>query len=219
MARCSSCSAPLPANSPLCEYCGTRNDLDFIELDRYALSRKTSTRMCPLCQKAMQSISLTPDGSFAVERCEHCFGLFFDPGEIQAFLDRSVSPAYEVNLKQIYSINRERAQTVNRATYIKCPQCGKYMNRVNFGFMSGVVMDRCREHGVWLDNGELVQLMEWKKAGGAIMEERKLQQKKAEKTAKPRLHSTVLNDNESFDQKAEAHLLGLASSLLERLFS
>lgn len=218
MARCTSCSAPLPANSPLCEYCGTRNDLDFIELDRYALSRKTSTRMCPLCQKAMQSISLTPDGSFAVERCEQCFGLFFDPGEIQAFLERAVSPAYAVNLKQIYNINRERTRTVKRAAYIKCPQCGQYMNRVNFGFMSGVVMDRCREHGVWLDNGELVQLMEWKKAGGALVDERRKQQKETEKPAKTRLHLTGLGGSEIFGQQAEDHLLGLASSLLERLF-
>jgi Zn-finger nucleic acid-binding protein len=43
------------------------------------------------------------------------------------------------------------------------------MNRINFGSQSGVVVDKCKQDGVWLDGGELKQLMEWMKAGGQLM--------------------------------------------------
>jgi Zn-finger nucleic acid-binding protein len=40
------------------------------------------------------------------------------------------------------------------------------MNRKLHGKRSGVIVDSCREHGIWLDAGELRQLMEWSRAGG-----------------------------------------------------
>ena len=53
------------------------------------------------------------------------------------------------------------------------------MNRVNFGTNSGVIVDRCKDHGVWLDGGELRQLFEWMKAGGKLLQqEREAEQRK-----------------------------------------
>jgi Zn-finger nucleic acid-binding protein len=40
------------------------------------------------------------------------------------------------------------------------PSCGELMNRSLHGKRSGVVVDGCRDHGLWLDAGELRQLME-----------------------------------------------------------
>jgi hypothetical protein len=31
-------------------------------------------------------------------------------------------------------------------------------------------VDRCRDHGLWLDAGELRQLLEWARAGGALLD-------------------------------------------------
>jgi len=33
-------------------------------------------------------------------------------------------------------------------------------------------VDRCKTHGYWLDEGELRQLQEWKKAGGELRQEK-----------------------------------------------
>ena len=57
--------------------------------------------------------------------------------------------------------------------YIKCPACGKFMNRVNFGVRSGVIADQCVSHGIWLDSGELRKLFEWQKAGGELLTRQK----------------------------------------------
>jgi Zn-finger nucleic acid-binding protein len=60
------------------------------------------------------------------------------------------------------------------------------MHRVNFGAKSGVIVDRCKEHGVWLDGGELRQLFEWMKLGGQLLEQERQerQQKEAEQREK-----------------------------------
>jgi Zn-finger nucleic acid-binding protein len=42
--------------------------------------------------------------------------------------------------------------------YIPCVRCRKLMNRKNFGRISGVIIDECGSHGVWLDAGELEKI-------------------------------------------------------------
>lgn len=187
MARCTSCSAPLPSDSCRCGYCGTRNDMDFTTVSRFVAAREPSPRSCPDCGIPLQTVRIdTGGGIFAIERCERCFGLFFDRGEMQAFLDASVSPAFSINLREIANINEERARTGEPFRYRKCPECRVLMNRVNFAAMSGVVTDQCREHGIWLDNGELVHLMEWRKAGGQLLAERKEQAEQEERQRRTR---------------------------------
>lgn len=174
MARCNSCSAPLPSDSSRCGYCGTRNDMDFAAVNRFTFDREPSVRHCPDCGIALQTVRVdTSNGIFSIERCQRCFGLFFDVGEVQAFLEASVSTTFAINLKEIANINDERARANQPISYKKCPECSVLMNRKNFAAMSGVVVDQCKEHGVWLDNGELMHLMEWKKAGGQLLAEQK----------------------------------------------
>ena len=40
------------------------------------------------------------------------------------------------------------------------------MNRFNFAKASGVVVDECRAHGVWLDNDELAKIAAYVSTGG-----------------------------------------------------
>lgn len=220
MALCSSCSAPLPADTSFCSYCGTRNDLDVLAMQRFNESHEESRRLCPDCQLAMETIHLSGDGSFAVERCPTCFGLFFDPGEVQAFLEATVAPAFVVNYQEMVNINRERANRKRPIHYVKCPGCGKYMNRVNFGSSSGVVMDQCKAHGVWLANGELIHLMEWKRAGGQLLAEQRQKAHREEVAAR----AAGVRPSLPVDIEAPAtehplnELLNSAVNLLGRLF-
>ena len=125
------------------------------------------------------------EGKFLIEKCDDCVGMFFDPGELEAVLDKSVKNVYVVDYQQIGLINKQKRHDDYGVSYIKCPVCRKIMNRVNFGHRSGVVIDRCRDHGVWLDGGELRHLMEWTKAGGQMLHQ-KVQQRKQVDEAKRR---------------------------------
>ena len=169
MSLCNTCSAPLPANTNRCIYCRTRNDVDLHALQGHSVHQSESERICPGCNIPLQTIDLKIGSAFLIEHCKQCFGLFFDPGEIENLLENSVSNVFDVNFKHLLNINRDRYQR-RKIKYVPCPVCQVLMNRVNFGRRSGVVIDHCKKHGVWLDSGELTHLMEWKKAGGQILD-------------------------------------------------
>lgn len=169
MARCKSCSAPLPANSNRCIYCDIRNDVDIQGKHSFSIQDHASDRICPLCDKALQTISLKLDQPVYIERCAQCFGLFFDPGEIEVLLSSTVSGVFDINRQQLSNINKDRYRKQKKIKYVKCPVCSVLMNRVNFARRSGVIIDQCKKHGVWLDSGEITHLMEWKKAGGQLL--------------------------------------------------
>ena len=53
-----------------------------------------------------------------------------------------------------------------RTNYIPCPECAVLMNRKNFGGTSGVVVDVCKKHGTWFDEGELPRVIAFVAGGG-----------------------------------------------------
>ncbi|MDD2897352.1 MAG: zf-TFIIB domain-containing protein [Desulfuromonadaceae bacterium] len=172
MAHCSSCSAPLPQDSIHCAYCGSRNDTDLAGVHYYTTHELESERVCPRCTIKLKTIDLNVNGRFFIERCDECFGLFFDPNELEALLEATVTNVFVINRSQLDSINTLKKSEYG-VSYIKCPVCSTIMNRVNFGVKSGVIIDRCREHGVWLDGGELGHLFEWMKAGGKLLQQQR----------------------------------------------
>lgn len=180
MANCSNCAAPLPPNSIKCEYCGSRNDIDLKGVHYNTTHESESERLCPRCGIGLETIDLKIDGRFLIERCEQCLGLFFDPGELEAVLQATVSNVFTINRKQLDSLNATAISSEYGVTYIKCPVCAKIMNRVNFGAKSGVIVDRCKDHGVWLDGGELRRLFEWMKAGGKLLDQERQERLKKE---------------------------------------
>jgi Zn-finger nucleic acid-binding protein len=40
------------------------------------------------------------------------------------------------------------------------------MNRVNYAAGSGIIVDRCRDHAVWFDRGELTAIVDFLESGG-----------------------------------------------------
>ena len=169
MANCKSCSAPISDNSVVCPYCGTHNDIDLHGIHQYTTEQPASERICPRCEKPLRTINLKTDEKFLIEQCDNCMGLFFDPGELQALIENSVSNVFEVNYKRLQQLTEQECGDFHRVTYIKCPVCRGLMQRVNFGHGSGVITDQCKKHGIWLDGGELIRLLNWKKAGGQLL--------------------------------------------------
>lgn len=185
MSNCINCGAALPPKSIICPYCKTRNDVDLKGLYRHSVEEVQSQRICPRCDTPLQTIDLKLEEKFLIERCTDCLGLFFDPNELETLLDKSVSKVFQVDFRQLETINTLRRSQDYPVSYIKCPICRKLMNRLNFGTQSGVIVDKCKDHGVWLDGGELRQLMDWVRAGGQILH----QQNQLEMERKKRLEA------------------------------
>lgn len=169
--HCPSCSAAMAGATGVCDYCGTYVDLD-LHARHVSKVAAASKRNCPHCETAMRTVDISTDDSLHVEHCETCHGLFFDNGELQQAMEQGVSNAAAGDHDLIKQIVNGRYQS-RPVKYVNCPVCSEQMTRRNFGFRSGVVTDVCLKHGVWLDNGELRQLMEWKKAGGEEIHQRR----------------------------------------------
>ena len=219
MAKCQSCSAPLLPNTQYCSYCGVRNDVDLQGEHDYRVVTRQSQRICPECNTAMQTIALDMQPPLQIERCESCFGLFFDPGEVEALLEKVVAPVFSINRQWLGNINQDRYQRNKPVKYLECPVCLNIMNRVAFGHRSGVVVDQCKAHGVWLDGGEITHLLEWKRAGGQLLD----QQKQAEMLKMQRRPTSSRADVERLlgeygRQNDEDSLLKTVANVIFRLF-
>jgi Zn-finger nucleic acid-binding protein len=180
MARCSNCNAPLPDGTLRCAYCGDRNDIDLKGIHYYTTHEIDSPRTCPRCDVRLQTLDLKLNDRFLIERCDQCLGLFFDPGELEALLEMTVNNVFLIDRSGLDGINLNRRPDQYPIAYLKCPVCSKLMNRVNFGARSGVIIDRCKAHGVWLDGGELRHLMEWMKMGGKLLDQERQEQTRKE---------------------------------------
>jgi len=164
LATCKHCSAPLPTKSIICEYCGVRNDIELKKKNVGATLPK-SKRTCPDCMVFLQSIDVGKNTRFIIEKCERCFGLFFDNHELERLLEQSVSKSYFIDHHKLHSL-LQHPRHKDSIVYRKCPECSKIMQRQNHLGRSGVITDVCREHGIWLDAGELKQIQEWTALGG-----------------------------------------------------
>lgn len=180
--NCSSCSAPLPAESNRCVACNTIQDGD----TRRA-GGSLGERKCPRCEQFLEVLGLEVDDGFEIDRCTKCQGIFFDPGELETILNQSVSEVDTVDYPRLTAlIETESEQTHTQVTYIRCPDCNELMHRKSYGPRSGVIVDRCREHGVWLDGHELQLLMKWASAGGLVRQEQRKAEEEKKKNARPR---------------------------------
>ncbi len=166
MPRCSSCSAPLPKKSIICEYCGTRNDIDLPEVEtKQTITAIVSDRFCPDCNIALHSIDVGKNARFIIEKCPECLGLFFDNYELERLIEETVKHSYWIDYQKVHSL-LQHPRHKDKIIYRRCPVCHQIMQRKNYMDHSGVIMDVCHQDGVWLDAGEFKQMQEWMTLGG-----------------------------------------------------
>lgn len=95
-----------------------------------------------------------------IDSCPQCAGIWFDAGEMKSLLQS------EALKRQFLADNRVKsAHTYSlSSSERRCPRCRQVMERPVVG---GITVDVCRGcSGVWLDAGELTQLVtEYKKKG------------------------------------------------------
>ena len=113
---------------------------------------------CPACTGELQRVDL---GKTTLLECANCDGAWIDATTFEALCADNEAQAAVLHR---YGGRTEAAQAAVK--YRKCLRCGKMMNRVNFGRLSGTVVDVCRGHGTYLDAGELHQIVSFIRGGG-----------------------------------------------------
>ncbi len=124
---------------------------------------------CPGCLTPGMS-TLEHGPGVVVDRCDECGGVWLDLGELENLTE---APAHAPRrspeeLRAAAKVPQEATapHTVREFEYRKCPICAALMHRRNFAGSSGVVVDECPTHGVYLDPGELEAIQRFVALGG-----------------------------------------------------
>ena len=116
---------------------------------------------CPGCEA---TLAATAVGGVRLDQCQACGGVWVgQPNFAQLAGDRAERG--EV-LGALPGAGPRVPVQLGAVRYRPCPQCGKLMNRTNYGRISGVVLDVCKEHGLWFDRDELRQVLAFIEGGG-----------------------------------------------------
>ena len=193
--RCSSCGAPRQEGGLNCEFCGADFTLHERDLDTVCpkcLARVSHrANYCHHCATALVPEQLAPGetdvacpvcgaercltdrriGDVAVLECDRCAGLWLGSEPFKQLVQRASSDALQID-RLLASKGSPPgksggpdAQAGQRWRYRNCVVCGKKMHRRNYGRRSGVIIDICRDHGIWFDADELPRILAWIRSG------------------------------------------------------
>jgi len=153
---CPACFGRMSSDANFCMSCGVR-------IQAQALAPLPAASTCPRCAGPLRSRRV---GADQLVECTGCAGLWVEP----RLLDRLCEDAgaRKSVAEMIGGMPAPKAAQQHAAAYIRCPNCAQPMNRKNFASISGVLIDVCREHGVWLDHGELARALSFAEGGGLV---------------------------------------------------
>jgi len=119
----------------------------------------TRSAPCPSCKKPMREVQV---GQIEMIECGKCGGVWVDAATFEHVC--ADAEAQAAVLHQWPDTAQRRVETAVR--YRPCVSCGAMMNRINFGKLSGTVVDVCKGHGTFLDAGELHLIVSFIRQGG-----------------------------------------------------
>ena len=96
-----------------------------------------------------------------LDRCPNGHGLWLDRGELREVANRELEPRSEAeeDAARAAAIRDSGHAVVAEAGAARrpCPVCAQPMRLTEYA-ASGIPIDECHAHGVWLDAGELEQI-------------------------------------------------------------
>ena len=154
---CPKCFARMFDGAIYCPSCGTR---------RARQEGSPRKAPCPACRHEVGAVQAGTMrevvlGDAVFLECGRCHGMWVDAQTFEHICaDRAAQTAV---LDQYAPASRPASAAVQ---YRPCVACGKMMNRLNFGRLSGTIVDVCKGHGTFLDAGELHLIVDFIQKGG-----------------------------------------------------
>ena len=145
---CPSCFSAIFAEAAYCNRCGVRR----------SRREEAASAHCPACRGDMQAVRL---GDVSTLECLSCDGLWLDA---EAF--EGICINREAQAAVLHKSTTNPPALEKRVSYRPCLRCGTMMNRINFGRLSGTIVDVCKGHGTFLDHGELEAIVTFIQGGG-----------------------------------------------------
>ena len=150
---CAKCLGMMFLGSKFCGHCGeAASTIEVLENDKPA--------DCPRCKRPLESLMID---STPVRECTRCGGFWTRP---ETFESICADKEQQARVLSFISTHPAEAKSQPPINYVPCPECKQLMNRSNFARSSGVIIDLCKQHGVWFDADELPRIIEFIDKGG-----------------------------------------------------
>jgi Zn-finger nucleic acid-binding protein len=167
--RCQRCFSLQAPGTFSCTRCGHALELEPL-LD-------ATDAPCPRCSvaasvlssdaRANHALEVSPGEDKRVHECPRCGGMFVSKDALAEILcSAEIGGAVSSGGSSPPERHAARVASLDEVRYLPCPQCHASMNRVNFGKVSGVIVDVCKVHGTWFDAGELTRVIAFAGSGG-----------------------------------------------------
>ncbi|BDU72591.1 TFIIB-type zinc ribbon-containing protein [Mesoterricola silvestris] len=176
--NCRSCGAAVGENDVRCPYCRSQlatvacpRCLGMVSVHAAHCSRcgaeitraeaAPTELACPACRAKLLHTSV---GDAHLDSCHACGGVWVAQAEFER-----IAGGREERGGVLGALPGEGPGGPIHAEEIRyrpCALCGKFMNRVNYARTSGVILDVCKDHGLWFDPDELRRVLAFIEAGG-----------------------------------------------------
>lgn len=179
--NCPNCGAAVSSDAPQCQFCRSRLKtqacpacLGLMFLGSQHCPRcgaksvepqiitEENLGACPRCKVKLNRLRID---EITLRECRKCGGYWTDVVTFETVCADRESRAAVLGL---ISTAHQAAKNKKPAkvSYIPCPDCRQLMNRSNFANSSGVIIDLCKQHGVWFDAEEFPKIIEFVRQGG-----------------------------------------------------
>jgi len=115
----------------------------------------SDVKCCPRDKEPLREIRYESE---VVDICPKCKGVWCDGDELGCIIESREKSFSSGDLPEV--VATEKIASPSKAKELvpsgPCVFCNELMQKVNYGYSSGIVIERCkRKHGFWLDAGEL----------------------------------------------------------------
>lgn len=117
------------------------------------MDEKRAIMQCPRCSEALRP------GIAHVQLCPRCDGCWVDKGSLFQLTRLTREQLSQTPIEPTLVADPKPLRMADQI--LNCPQCRLPMKRQIYCGDSGIEVDRCPDHGMWLDDGELSQLLDY----------------------------------------------------------
>jgi Zn-finger nucleic acid-binding protein len=114
--------------------------------------------VCPKCKIDLFSRLFREKELF---ECQSCHGVWVDATDF-AYLTTEKDVYADQSAEPVYT----KLPPDGDGRFYPCVRCDNLMTPFNFRNISGIIIDACYGHGVWLDDGELTRIRKFIAGGG-----------------------------------------------------
>lgn len=157
---CPNCLARVSDKARFCCQCGDR-------LSAEAVAGEDLQGQCPACPKEEQLASRRlGHENVNVLECQGCAGLWLSVASFRELRDRAARRAVHLDEAAFAQPDPRQRRDQSGPLYRPCVVCQQLMVRRWYAPGSGVIVDLCKDHGIWFDATELHQVLQWISDGG-----------------------------------------------------